>query len=175
METYNGLKSLTEGLPSERYFEEIFFSNEKTKIWKKSWIYFCHQSCLKEPGAYQTIIISDQPIVVVRSSELELKGYYNTCRHRGSLLCLHSEGSISSKRLVCPYHQWSYSSDDGRLLKTSSSGEEGFIDKSQYPLFNIAVKEWRGLIFVNLEPTALWIEDEVFQRSPEGLKKKLSN
>ncbi len=66
---------------------------------------------------------------------------------------------MRSKLIVCPYHQWSYALDSD-FKATSSMREAPDFDKSDYPLRRaVAVREWRGAIFVSLadDPPSLRI------------------
>ncbi|MGI9053115.1 MAG: aromatic ring-hydroxylating dioxygenase subunit alpha, partial [Ilumatobacteraceae bacterium] len=50
------------------------------------------------------------PIVVLRGDDGEVRALHNVCRHRGSIVCDAAAGH-AGRRLVCPYHQWSYRLD----------------------------------------------------------------
>ena len=163
----NHLTYLEDSLPSYWYYDEDFFKKEVANIWGNHWIYVCHKSRIKENRAFVTIKVANQNILVLRDSKGSLKAYFNTCRHRGSILCDQETGVVDSKLLRCPYHQWAYSVDTGGLISVASFSKnpEGF-DKSKFSLFKVAVEEWRGFIFINLNENALWNPDEIFQRPP---------
>ena len=169
--TSNHLKKIELSLPSEYYFDESFYIKELKKIWSKNWIYVCHVSRLKKKLAYLTVSIGKQNIIIVQNSEGKLKAYFNTCRHRGSILCEKETGVLKSKVFVCPYHQWSYSVDTGQLLKVASFSElpDGF-KKDAFSLFPIKLKVWRGCVFINLKSDASFDENSLFQRNPEPFK-----
>jgi Rieske 2Fe-2S family protein len=167
----NGLKQLEMSLPSSWYSDPSHHRKEEAHIWQADWVYLCHGSALAKPRQYQTLTIGNQPVVVVRDEDGMLRGYYNTCRHRGSALCLAQSGRLDANALVCPYHQWSFRLNDGSLAATTSFTEPEGFNKSDYPLFPIAVQEWRGAIFVNLDPNAAWDVDSLFQRSANGLSR----
>jgi Rieske 2Fe-2S family protein len=140
-------------------------------LWRSAWLYVCRSSLLPSPLSYRTIEIGDESIVILRDAQGALKAYHNVCRHRGSLLCTEREGRLASKLLVCPYHQWSYAAEDGRLVRTSSFAEPKNFDRADHPLFKVALTEWRGCIFVNLDPQAECGDTAAFPRSPEALKR----
>ena len=167
----NHLKKLQFSLPSSWYFDSNFYDKELSELWMKNWIYLCHSSNLKNNLDFRTFSIGKQNIILIRNSHGKLLAFYNTCRHRGSLIVTETFGRLKSKLFTCPYHQWSYSSDDGKLAKVASFSEipEGFC-KENFSLYKIALKEWRGCIFINLSEKPIWDDASVFQRSPEGLK-----
>ena len=113
--TSNHLKKIELSLPSEYYFDENFYIKELKKIWSKNWIYVCHVSRLKKKLSFLTLSIGKQNIIIVQNSEGKLKAYFNTCRHRGSILCEKETGVLKSKVFVCPYHQCSYQNFDPLL------------------------------------------------------------
>ena len=169
--TSNLLKKLELSLPSKYYFDENFYMKELEKIWSKNWIYVCHVSRLEKKLSYLTISIGKQSIIIVRNSEGKLKAFFNTCRHRGSILCEKETGVLKSKVFVCPYHQWSYSADTGKLIKVASFSElpNGF-KKNEFSLFPVKLKVWRGCVFINLKSDASLDEKFLFQRSPGRLR-----
>ena len=166
---YNALKQAEASLPARWYFEEAHFQRELKEIWQQSWVYVCRLHDLAEPLCFRTVEIGDQNIVVLRDDAGRVKAFHNACRHRGSVLCTEREGRLKSKLLVCPYHQWAYAADDGRLVKTSSFAEPDGFDKTDYPLFPVATGVWRGLVFINLDADATWSTEAVFHRRPANL------
>ena len=169
MEDYksNHLTELEQSLPAEYYFCDNHYKKEIKTIWKNNWIYVCHKSRISKNLSFLTVNIADQNIIILRDSKGELKAYYNTCRHRGSILCEQKSGLMNSRLLVCPYHQWSYSVDTGQLINIASFSEApaGF-NKNNLSLFRVAIHEWCGLIFINLNGLVEWSVDNLFQRSP---------
>jgi len=162
-EDFNGLSHSTPSLPASWYFDPDQHQKELNSIFYRHWIYLCHVSTLKEPRSFRRFTIGDQGIFLVRDEQGVLRGFHNTCRHRGSEICLAQEGQFANRLMRCPYHQWAYGLD-GRLVATSSHAEAMDFNKSDYPLFQVAVKEWRGSVYVCLadEPPDL---EQSFGRS----------
>ncbi len=148
-EGYNGLTTLEKTLPSHFYFDADHYARELRSIWSHNWIYLCRSADLEGPRSYRTFTIGTQNLVVLRDETGVLRAFHNTCRHRGSVLCRQAQGRLKSDLLTCPYHAWSYALN-GELKRTPTlSPIEGF-DRADYPLYPVALKEWRGLLFVNL-------------------------
>jgi phenylpropionate dioxygenase-like ring-hydroxylating dioxygenase large terminal subunit len=102
--------------------------------------------CAK-PGAYLTADLGGIPIAVVRQSDGSLRALVNACRHRAAAL-LTGSGDGSMRRIVCPYHGWTYE-NDGRLVQRPASAG-GFDDlTTSCNLHQRAVAEKYGLIFVH--------------------------
>jgi Rieske 2Fe-2S family protein len=163
---YNGLTELTEGLPAEAYFEPRHFERELQRIWYRNWIYVCRSSELAARRAFRTFELGDQRVLLVRDDNGSLKGFHNTCRHRGAVLCRETKGTLKSPALVCPYHAWTYNLD-GDLLRTSSKAHAQGFDVADYPLYKVKVREWRGFVFLALgddPPTFDHVFDTPFNR-----------
>lgn len=148
-EDFDGLSHATPSLPASWYYDADWHQRELDNIFYDNWLYLCHSSTLSSPRAFRSFTIGTQGVFLVRDDVGTVRGFHNTCRHRGSVLCLESDGRFPNKLIRCPYHQWAYSLD-GRLVATSSHAEAVDFDKADYPLFPIAVREWKGGIFVSL-------------------------
>jgi len=57
----------------------------------------------------------------VRGDDGQIRALHNSCRHRGSRVCLEHKGAAA--KLVCPYHQWTYDLD-GSLLFARQMGDD---------------------------------------------------
>jgi phenylpropionate dioxygenase-like ring-hydroxylating dioxygenase large terminal subunit len=53
--------------------------------------------------------------------------------------------------LTCPYHAWSYARD-GRLVGVPHRNEYPGLDTETHGLFPVALENWRGFLFITLEP-----------------------
>ena len=166
-EAHNGLERVEETLPSEMYFDPGHHERELDCIWYRNWVYLCRADALEGPGSYRTFDLGSQQILLLRDEAGSLRAYHNTCRHRGAQLCRAESGRFGAKRIVCPYHRWSYSLQ-GALLRTSSLSEPENFDKADYPLYDIVVEDWAGFVFVNLVGGGASVE-ACFDRESERL------
>ncbi len=146
---YAGLTRLTEGLPAACYLDAAHYQREMRTIWHKNWIYVCRSSEISAPRTYRTFELGDQPVLLVRDEVGVLRGFYNTCRHRGAALCRNPDGKLPPSGIVCPYHNWRYGLR-GELLQTSSHMHAEGFRLQDFPLYRIAVTEWHGFVFVAL-------------------------
>lgn len=167
---YNSLKQAEPALPASWYYNPAQHAREMKTLWRSNWLYVCRSDELAAPLGYRTFEFGDQNIVIVRASEGTLSAFHNACRHRGSILCPERAGQLKSKLLVCPYHQWSYAAGSGDLVRTSSFAEPEGFSKADYPLFKVACTEWRGSVFIHLDPEAVFDENDVFNRSAENFR-----
>jgi len=146
---YNGLTELTHGLPAESYFDPRHYERELQRIWYRNWVYVGRSSEVAQARLFRTFELGDQRLLLVRDDDGHLRGFHNTCRHRGAALCREPNGVMRSGAIVCPYHAWVYNLQ-GDLLRTSSKSHASGFDVADFPLYKIGVREWNGFIFVAL-------------------------
>ncbi len=151
---YNALDVAEKTLPVAWYFDPDHYALELERVWYRQWIYVCRSEEVATAGDFRTLTIGTQPVFVVRKEDGGISGYYNSCRHRGSILLTGTRGRLRSRRISCPYHRWCYAPEDGRLLGVSSFAEPEGFDKTDFGLHRVAATEWRGCIFVNLDASA---------------------
>jgi phenylpropionate dioxygenase-like ring-hydroxylating dioxygenase large terminal subunit len=105
-------RSETPMLQPYEVYDQDLFDLEMIRVFARSWIWLGDTEDLKQPGDYITGRIGYQDVVVIRQDDGSVKGFLNNCRHRASGLLFEPAGHC--KRLICPYHSWSYDID-GRL------------------------------------------------------------
>jgi glycine betaine monooxygenase A len=132
-------------LPGAFYSDEVVYRAELERIWRAGWLFAGHSCQIPKAGDYFTLEVGADSIAVVRAADGVIRGFHNVCRHRGSLVCTEAAGH--AKKLVCPYHQWTYGLD-GKLLACRGMGDD--FDKSQFSLKQVAVQEFEGLIYFSL-------------------------
>lgn len=140
------------------YVDPQIFAEEQHAVFARSWLYSGHVSQVREPGAYLTLDVAGQRVFVIRNEAGELNGFFNVCQHRGHSL-LEGSGTVT-KLITCPYHAWAYGTD-GTLQGARMSDRMDEFDYSEFALPRIAVEEFCGFVFVNLDPDAAAI-DEVY-------------
>ena len=105
-----------------------------------------HIDSIREPGSYLLGDWKRYPYIVVRQQDGTLRAFWNTCRHRGSTL-VKSEDGKPRRSLVCPFHGWTYGLD-GRLQDIPRPFAFPCLDKREYGLKEIPVKESMGIVWV---------------------------
>jgi choline monooxygenase len=133
------------------YLDPEVLEREQERIFERTWQLAGHVSDLPQPGSYLTTSAGDQPVLVVRDDEGEVRAFRNVCRHRGSRLLA---GSGQCKRAIrCRYHGWTYRLD-GTLIGVPEARTIPGLDKGALGLFPARAEVVCGLIFVNLDPHA---------------------
>ena len=155
---FNGLTLAQPSLPSSWYQDPAHHERELANIWGRNWIYLCRAETLEAPLSFRTFEVAGQSVLILRDQDGGLTGFFNTCRHRGSILCPQAEGQIQKALITCPYHQWAYDLA-GRLRATGPMRPVDGFDRSDYPLLSVSVTEWGGFVFANLDPKAVPFEE----------------
>jgi Rieske 2Fe-2S family protein len=92
--------------------------------------------------------VGGEKIIVSRNRRGELRAFFNVCRHRGAALCLEEQGQVS-RAFQCSYHAWTYDLD-GKLIAAPNLTKMPDVDRVEYGLATIAVREWLGYVWVCL-------------------------
>jgi Rieske 2Fe-2S family protein len=125
------------------YTDPEIYDLEIDRVVTRNWILVGHQSELPEPGDFKVFNVANESAIIVRGSDGDLKAFANVCRHRGSLVCLQSEGNTS--KFTCPYHGWMYDIDGHLIAARSMVGE---FDKSDYSLNKVSLEVIHGLVLI---------------------------
>ena len=119
---------------------------ERERIFSRVWLYVGHESEIPSPGDFLRRSIAGRPLFFVRGRDGQPRVFFNTCLHRGSLICRQDRGSAQS--FQCFYHGWTYS-NQGELIGVPD--EEGYseaFDREERSLRSPArVDSFRGLWF----------------------------
>jgi glycine betaine catabolism A len=143
------LERIEPGLPASWYRDCGHYLRELEAFWYSRWVAVGREEELPAAGDWRAVRIGTQSVVVVRTDTGAIRAFHNTCRHRGSVLCTEERGSFARKRIVCPYHAWTYDLD-GRLVATPRRMETPDFDAAQFPLYTVAADTWGGFVFVHL-------------------------
>lgn len=139
-------------ISTDRYTSREYQERERELIWMKVWQVVGRADELPEAGDWKEYRIFDQSYVIVRGGDATLRGFVNTCRHRGNVLCQGGKGHANG-RFTCPYHLWSYALD-GRLAGVGRPDLVGPIDKAEHGLLEVPVDCFAGFMFLNPDPDA---------------------
>lgn len=139
-----------ETLPARCYTDPAYLGAEQRFLFNRTWQLVGRMEQVNEPGSYFTANILDEPIVIVRGNDGELRGFHNVCRHRAGPV---AQGAGRCATFRCGYHGWTYATD-GRLIGVPDfEGVEQF-DRSEFGLRPVQVQCWEQFIFVKLDDSA---------------------
>lgn len=158
--TLLGTRKPMHPLPRDFYVDPDFYEADLDVIFHREWIFAGHTFELDAPGKYMTMQIGRYPILIVRGQDGAVHAFHNVCRHRGSRVCTQEKGK--ARRLVCPYHQWTYGLD-GTLLSARNMGAA--LDRTEYGLKRVHCETVSSYIFVSLSRTPR--DFDIFRESVE--------
>lgn len=134
-------------LPAWTYREPEFFAVEKARILRPAWQVVAHESDIPAAGDWHAIEWLGEPVIVVRGEDGVIRAMSNVCRHRGARILDGDCGQ--ARRLVCPYHAWTYALD-GALTGVPMRGSYGSDALAGLRLPPIECENWEGFIFIRL-------------------------
>ena len=138
-------------ITSDRYFSKDFMQKEWDHMWTKVWLIAGREVQIKEPGDYIVHDLISESVIIVRQDDGSIKGFYNSCAHRGQRL-VNFDSSQESFR--CPYHDWQFGLN-GDVI--------GCPDPDDFPegspigkrkLVEVRVDTWDGFIFYTMNDKA---------------------
>ncbi|WP_261624858.1 aromatic ring-hydroxylating oxygenase subunit alpha [Nesterenkonia marinintestina] len=139
--------SLHPTLTGDAYTDPEVFRAEQASIFETMWNCVLRADALPSPGHWRTVQVGREEIIVVRSRSAGIRAYYNVCAHRGMRVCTGYEGV--SRKLQCGYHAWTYTLE-GDLAAAPNLTSMPDVDREDYGLRPVHVREWLGYVWVSL-------------------------
>jgi len=137
-------------MPARYYTDSEVYNKERDAIFFSNWWYVGHSSQLAKRGEYITASIDNQNVFVVADQDLQLRGFYNVCQHRGHELLA---GAGQTNMIRCPYHAWAYDLEGALKSARNTRNMPGF-NKCEFSLKTVRVENFCGMVFVNLNNDA---------------------
>jgi choline monooxygenase len=135
-------------IPSSWYTDARIFQLEQQTVFSHSWQIAARLDQLNKPGNYVTTDIGGEPIVIVRGTDDQIRGFFNVCRHHAAAVMNEPEGHVGQMR--CPYHGWTYSLE-GELKGTPDFNDVCDFDRSENGLQPIEIAECEKWIFARID------------------------
>ncbi len=158
--------SLIPTLAGHYYTDPAIFALEQSRIFEQMW--FCAvRSADLAPGSFRRLQVGRESVLVVRGRDGQLRSFLNVCRHRGSTLAATDSGEVK-RSIQCPYHAWTYGLD-GKLVAAPNLTKMPDIDRAQYGLLPVHLREWLGYAWVCLANEPPSFEEDVIGAVVERL------
>jgi nitrite reductase/ring-hydroxylating ferredoxin subunit len=148
-------------LPAAAYISEKFWEFEREVIFKREWLCVGHVNEVASSGDYLPVTVLDEPALLVRDEQGVVRVLSAICQHRGHPIVGgvadhdRSAPCLNRRRLICPYHNWTYGLD-GRLIGAPSMDETTPVAQLRktvrLPEFKSEI--FHGLVFVNFDESA---------------------
>ena len=131
---------------------------ERERIFDRCWLYVGHESEVEAPGDYVRRQVGGRPLFMVRGEDGEVRVFYNTCTHRGALVCRRDRGN--GKVFQCFYHAWTFNSRGELIGVPDEEGYPASFDRREFGLRGPPrVGSYRGFVFVSFSDEVPSLEE----------------
>jgi nitrite reductase/ring-hydroxylating ferredoxin subunit len=138
-----------------RYVSPEYARMEAEHLWPNVWQIACREEEVENPGDYFEYQILEHSILVTRTPSGEIKGYFNSCPHRGTQL---AKGCGNLTQFTCPFHAWRWSLDGENRYVHDRADFVGLNDED-LRLPECQVGRWGGFVFVKLSDEGPSLEE----------------
>ncbi len=150
------------GLHPDAYADQTFFDLEQQQVFERAWVCVGTAPEVSQPGQLLVRSVGRRSILIVRGPDGVLRGFLNSCRHRGTELADCDTDGVTTIR--CPYHRWGYNLE-GSLIATPRFNDvpRADFDSDEFSLMTVRVDTWGCLLFACLDadtpPLDEWLGD----------------
>ena len=136
------------------FVDDQILAQEERHIFDKCWLYIGHESEIQKPGDFLSRDVGGRQLIFVRGTDGVARAFFNTCPHRGAMVCREKQGN--GKMFRCMYHGWSFDLG-GKLVsrpeakRYHTQGADGIHDLVQVAQLD----DYRGLYFINFDAAAV--------------------
>ncbi|MEH6941301.1 aromatic ring-hydroxylating oxygenase subunit alpha [Bacillus sp. JJ722] len=141
------------------FIDQEILETEREAIFSKCWLYIGHESELPNNGDFHRRKVGGRNLLFTRSNDGKIRAFYNSCPHRGALVC--REGKGNTRVFRCFYHAWSFN-NQGELV--GMPDKDGFLkDHNCDGTKNLTtvkrLESYRDFVFVNFDENAISLEE----------------
>ena len=144
-------------LPGSMFSDPGVFAREVQRLFRRTWVCVGRSDEIPAEGDFRTFEVGGSGVLVLRDDQGHLRAYHNVCRHRGTRI-VEEESGRGLTVVQCPYHAWTYSLEGALVGAPHMDLAEDFA-RDTYGLFPVRLEEWRGFLFLNLNPKASPLQD----------------
>lgn len=152
-DTYLG----SEDIAMSRYTSQEFHDLEVEKVWNHTWQMVCRETELANSGDHMVYDIASYSILVTRTEAGEIKGFHNSCLHRGRQL---KDCDGNSANIRCPFHGFTWNLD-GSFKGSPCRWDFEHLPAEELSLPEVQVDSWGGWVFINMDLEAQSLADYI--------------
>ena len=137
------------------FVDPAVLERERRHIFDTCWLYVGHESELARSGDFLSRTVGGRELIFVRGKDQVVRAFFNTCPHRGAMVCREKQGN--EKMFRCFYHAWAFDLQ-GKLITRPGSeryatdgDDDGIHDLVPVP----RLEHYRGLYFLNFDRGAV--------------------
>src|SRR4051794_31079668 len=160
-------ESLIPTLSEHFYTDPHIFALAQAEIFERMWFCAVRSTDIPQAGDYRTVQVGSESVLVSRSRTGEVRAFFNVCRHRGAKICTAESGSVA-RAFQCPYHAWTYDLD-GKLIAAPNLTKMPDVDRVEFGLQQVHIREWLGYIWISLGDEPPSFEGTVMQEVVDRL------
>jgi phenylpropionate dioxygenase-like ring-hydroxylating dioxygenase large terminal subunit len=140
-------------VPKQRYFDAEFYEREGERLWPRVWQMACRLEEIPRPRDVVEYEFLDQSVLVLRTDDMGVSAFQNTCRHRGVKL-LQGRGTCADG-FTCPFHGWRYGPDGANTgIPRRKSFAPHNVEPGDVDLVPVRCETWGGCAWINLDGNA---------------------
>jgi p-cumate 2,3-dioxygenase subunit alpha len=140
------------------FTENQYLELERARVFDKCWIYTGHESEIPEPGDFRSRSVAGRRLIVVRGDDGAVRVLFNTCTHRGSLVCRQPHGNARS--FQCPYHAWTFNCRGDLIGVPGENSYSSAFNRAEFALGRPPrMDTYRGFIFISFDHAAPALHD----------------
>jgi phenylpropionate dioxygenase-like ring-hydroxylating dioxygenase large terminal subunit len=136
--------------PASAYTDAAHYALEHARLIRQSALPAAPSAVLPRPKTVWAHSDFGLPILLTRDAKGHAHAFLNVCTHRGAKL-VESEGPHGCARLTCPFHAWTYGLD-GSLSAVPRKEVFPTLDKAEYGLRRLPLREAGGILWIGLDP-----------------------
>ncbi len=149
--------------PVDAYLSEDYARAERDQLWRKVWQMAGRLEDIPAVGNYLTYEILDDSLLIVRTTENQIRAYHNVCAHRGRRLIDTPPGARNArgqkKQFVCGFHGWRYNLEGENTHVLHQEDWQGALTDNCTGLRAVNVDTWGGWIWINMDPACESLRD----------------
>lgn len=139
--------------PAPFYTSDTSFSAQREALFPRTWHFVTDTAPVSTPRSAHPFTLAegtlDEPLLITRGDDDQLRCMSNVCTHRGMLLC--EAHTLGTKTLTCRYHGRRFNLD-GSFKSMPEFEEAQDFPRPEDNLANVPLANWRQFLFTSLDP-----------------------